>query len=405
MFKSDEPLPRPRGLEARPFVSDDGVEMFALIDPTGFAPAPVALTRVGCLTLTMLDGRRTAEQICAAVARQMGVQVRVDVVLALVDAVDRALMLDTPRFSAAYAEKRRLFRDADVRDNRDRWPDERSLRKEIEQTLALSGQPAAKSAIQGIVAPHLDYARGKPCYATAYAALCEATTTFDRVVILGTNHYGTACGTVATGKDFLTPLGRMGTDRGFLSKLSTALDFDLCMHEFDHAREHSIELHVHLLQHAFAGRTISIVPLLCPDPSGPSGIFPADEEGPSLDDVADAIVALLAADDTPTLLIASADLSHVGQQFGEEDATDEVFLERVATSDRAALDLLVANRAEEFVRNIAKTANATRICSVGCLYVIRQVLRDCTFELLNYHQATDFQAETHVSCAAAILQK
>ncbi|HPF69673.1 MAG TPA: AmmeMemoRadiSam system protein B, partial [Candidatus Krumholzibacteria bacterium] len=127
--------------------------------------------------------------------------------------LDKALLLDNDRFRAAHAAHVAAYRAAPARDNRQRWPDGDALRAEITAMLA-DGAAAPDGDVAGVIAPHLDYARGAPCYADAYAILDEAPPA-ERYVILGTNHAGLGRGVVATGKDFLTPLGRVPTDRGY----------------------------------------------------------------------------------------------------------------------------------------------------------------------------------------------
>ena len=80
----------------------------------------------------------------------------------------------------------------------------------------------AAGALRAIVAPHLDFPRGRPAYAAAYAALRQSlqeTEPPGRVVILGTNHFGRSSSVVGTEKDFQTPWGVLETDRAFLQRL------------------------------------------------------------------------------------------------------------------------------------------------------------------------------------------
>src|SRR4029079_11601775 len=116
--------------------------------------------------------------------------------------------------------------------------------------------------LAGLIAPHLDYPRGTPCYADAYGVLATMPPP-KRVVILGTNHFGRASSSVATRKDFQTPLGTTRTDREFIAALEQSCGSDLCEHEFDHLREHSVELQVLVLQHLFGANSFTIVPVLC----------------------------------------------------------------------------------------------------------------------------------------------
>ena len=76
----------------------------------------------------------------------------------------------------------------------------------------------------------------------------------------------------------------------------------------------------------------------------------------------------------------------------------------VAESDRLLLSLLERRQEQEFVEAVAATQNATRICSVGCLYTMLRALPDRACRLLRYHQAVDFENEMHVTCASAVVE-
>ncbi len=397
-FRLDQPLPAHRPLDVTAFKSNRQL-YFALRDLTGVAPRPVAMSLPGYFVLAHLDGGHDVAQIAAAFEREFGRGVAPDEILHVVHDLDQALLLQTERFEAAYAAQRDAYLRGDVRDNRARSPDAHALRSDIlHRVLAQPPQPR-DAPVRGIIAPHLDYTRGAPCYATAFSALLAATPP-DRFVILGTNHFGRGFDRlVATTRDFLTPLGRVETDRAFLAAVERRFGASICEHEFDHLAEHSIELPVQILQVGLVHRAFSIVPVLCPDPAAC-----ACQPGASyLARFAAALRAELDADPRPTVVIASADLSHVGQKFGETTPTDEAFLRLIEDSDRRHLQRLSEQGSAEFVSAVNASGNQTRICSVGALATLRATLHDRPLRLLAYHQAADFANETHVTCAAAVV--
>jgi AmmeMemoRadiSam system protein B len=177
---------------------------------------------------------------------------------------------------------------------------------------------------------------------------------------------------------------------------------DLCAYELDHLREHSIELQVAWLQHLFGADSCTIVPFLCPDPSGPTGTAPADGEGVDLREFAEVLGELIAEDGRDTLLVAGADLSHVGAAFGDSRRLDDAFLDEIRTHDTRALDKLMDNDPGGWVACVAQDENPTRICSAGSIFVLATVLRDASCTLLQYHQAVDEPSQTCVTCAAVV---
>lgn len=400
-MNANDRLPALRAIDVVPIRRPTGEMALALRDPTQLSPQTLVISPAGYLVLMHLDGRHSVADVQAAYRTHAGWDISEAEVGNVVRALDEALLLAGPRAEAALAQRRADYAAAPVRDSRANHPAPGPLRQEIE-TMIRRGVAAPVRDVRGIMAPHLDYARGAPCYADAYATLGTSPPA-DRFVILGTNHSGCARSAVATRKDFATPLGLAPVDREFLRRLESRLGYDLCLHEADHQVEHSIELQVHILQVLLDGRPFEIVPILCPDVVGPSGTLPADGEGPDLGDVAVAIGELAAGDVRRTVIIAAADLSHVGQRFGDDEPTTTAFLEAVAKSDRALLELLEQRREDEFVAELRASQNKTRICSSGCIYALLRALPNHPCRILGYHQAADLESETSVTCAAAVV--
>jgi hypothetical protein len=394
-------LPAVRAVDVTPARVDAGELCFVLRDRLGIAPRPLIISLPAYFVLVHLNGEHTYGQVAVRFREQFGQPLAPDEFEHLLRTLDESLLLQNGRFEAALAAARAAYTAAPVRDNRDRWPDAAALRAEIEIMLS-RGEAVATGRLAGLVAPHLDYGRGSPCYAATYAALAPQPRA-RRYVILGTNHFGLGPDTVATRKAFQTPLGCAATDAAFVDELSARAGVDLCEHEFDHAAEHSIELQVHLLQALRPDGEYSIVPLLCPDPSGMREDADAARLA-ALRRVADALGALVEATGEATVVIASADLSHVGQSFGDDEPTTEQRLGAIAASDRALLEMFENRRGEDVVAHVRAAANPTRICSVGCLYVLARALRR-PLRWLRYHQAASIETETTVTCAAGLVER
>jgi hypothetical protein len=374
-------------------------------DPSAIATGRLTLSAASTFVISKMDGRHRRVDIQAEFMRRHGTMLFSDDLDQLIEQLDQARFLDGPTFEAHMAELTRQYRQGPSRPLRDTD----SLGAKADQLgpffdsllgAADDAEQDPDGRVVGLVAPHLDFARGGPCYAAAYRDLAKRTPA-TRFVILSTNHFGRARAVVGTRKDFETPLGVVGHDAGFMRRLDERCGLDLCEMEYDHAREHSIELQVLLLQHVLADRPFVIVPFLCPDPCGPTGTAPSDGRGVDLDDFITALRAEIDADDTPTCLIAGADLSHVGRFFQDQRDLDSENLQTVEDSDRRALEHVVNSAPESFRSCVTETGNATDICSVGCIYSLSKVLKDrARPRLLHYHQAVTREAENCVTCAA-----
>ncbi len=152
-----------------------------------------------------------------------------------------AAVTSIARFAALYQDMVDEFRAAECRPSRDpEWfgADGEGIGPMLDRMLdgcRLAPAPTGGRRLAGLVAPHLDYPRGGPCYLAAYRVLAE-NGPVERAVILGTNHHGRGTSVVATGKDFRTPLGTTRTDRAFLTELEHRCGTDLRENEFDHVR-------------------------------------------------------------------------------------------------------------------------------------------------------------------------
>ena len=391
--------PRLRPVEVVRARSDD--QVIALRDPSGQSPHVISVSRATLFILSKLDGQTDVATIQASFMRRFGRMLFSRELDELLRHLDEALFLHGPRLEEHLAQQRAAYAARPLRPAiiKDCWGDDADA--QVRRILNGTTTPARREGrLAGFVAPHLDYARGLPCYAAAYADLASRTDAI-RFVILGTNHFGSRCDVVGTHKDFETRFGAARCDRSFMIAMNRALGVDLCEGELDHAREHSVELQVHLLAHVLAGREFTIVPFLCPDPCGPTGTRPRDGRGADLREFAMALGRLAAEDSTPTCIIAGADLSHVGAYFDDDTPLDAESMRELERADRAALVQLERGGAEAFRESVAATGNATHICSVGCIYALATALQGrAVARLRQYHQALTREVENCVSCAA-----
>lgn len=384
--------------------------MVLIQDPSGLAEAPLVLSLAGFFVLTLLDGTHSLDEVSASFQSQFNQPLSRDQLDSMIEQLDLAHYLESERFADFYGSLVEAYRASTTRTSSDAesfGADGEGLGVLVDRMLRGCRVQSADNGgrrLVGLVAPHLDYARGEPCYHLAYRALAESGRV-ERVILLGTNHYGRAGSVVATGKDFETPLGTTRADRAFLAELERRCGVDLREHEFDHLREHSIELQLILLQHLLGPDRFEFVPVLCPDPCGPLGTAPYDGQGVDLRVFAECLGEFLRAeqDGRRTLVIAGADLSHFGRRFGDNRDLESVFLAEVESKDREALGAVVGGRADLFVDAIKCRNNDTKICSAGSIYTLMTALPETRVELLGYHQAVDSESDTGVSCAAMAL--
>jgi len=285
----------------------------------------------------------------------------------------------------------------------DVWIDE-SL-KDAEKT-SFDALPAA------VIAPHLDYMRGWMNYGHTYGRL-RVVDRPDRIVILGTNHFGQATGVCGCDKGYESPMGVCGLDSELLESLKAALGPDgaekLLANRYDHENEHSIELHIPWIQHVFgaddAGAYPKVFGALIHDPTVNNGEG-YDEDGLGLDAFVEALKTTLRQLPGKTLIVSSADLSHVGPAFGDQQVlagdSEEAgaFRTQVATHDQEMLKMIVENRMDDLIGSMAWQQNPTRWCSIGNISAMMRAVEPNRIDLLNYAAAMDPQGTAFVSSAS-----
>ena len=269
---------------------------------------------------------------------------------------------------------------------------------QLEDWLAQVEDPEFESTPIGIVAPHLDYMRGAQLYASAYRAWVDVPKP-DRVVVLGTNHFGMGDGVVASRHGFDTPLGRIFADKKVMNDLHERLGDRLFRDQLDLVPEHSIELHLPWIQHVFGD--VPVVAALIPDPMQPM----IDEDGGRVSgpEFIAVLKDVLSAQDGTTYYVSSADLSHVGPQFGEPKPVDDIRCEEVEQHDREMMSHYLSNDGASFIEAMEWSKNPTRWCSIGNMCAIAELSGASEIELLDYRQACDEKGTGLVSVAAMAL--
>lgn len=155
------------------------------------------------------------------------------------------------------------------------------------------------------IAPHAGY----PYSGGLAARSCAALRDSDTYVLIGPNHTGRGEPVALSAETWRTPLGDVPVDRDAVDAT------DLPVDEAAHAREHSIEVQLPLLQEL--RDDFSILPICMKDQGSGAVDTVADAVEPMLDDAA---------------LLASSDLTHYAPLDAAEKR-DRAFLDRVLDLD------------------------------------------------------------------------
>ena len=376
-----------------------GQKVLCLRDPMQYSGAVVYVPAQTASILDLLDGQHSLLDIQGAFVRRFGSLLFLEQLVQIIRSLDDHLFLDSPRFAEHRAEVEEGFRRARSRAallaGKSYPSDPGELHRQLDGYMIApdgpGGTPPSPSAaaLAGLVVPHIDFARGGPCYGWGYREL-EGAPPADRFLILGTVHAPITRAFSLTRKDFETPLGTVEADQDFLDHLLGAAGNGYLDDELAHRGEHSIEFQaVFLRHHTPPGHPVRIVPVLC----GSLHRFVEDRRSPREERESEAFVAALqetlATLGGRTVVIASADLTHVGPQFGDPYQITPGQVREVADADREMLESVEAGDAEAFYRVIAQDGDRRRICGLPPVYTLLRLLPGASGRLLRYSQWPD----------------
>lgn len=401
-----EPLPPlRRDLEIAPH-EHAGKPIFLLSDSESEGDKTLALSPGGMAVASLLDGRRTSEEIAQAFSRETGTMVGAAEILALVKQLDAAGLLETEAAASSRNARLAEFRASPVRkamfQGRGGYPaaplELASFMGGFFRDAKGPGRPLphapSQPPVAGLISPHIDLSRGGPAYAWAYSALADSPPP-DLIVALGVAHVSPNSPWVLTRKAYETPYGAMSVDEGLFREIQGALWYDPLDDEWVHRREHSLEFQALWLRYLWRDKTPPWTPILCSSFER----FTGDKTPSSIPTVEEAlrkIGELLArrAKTQRVLILAGVDLAHVGPRFGDDLKLSPELEKKIETEDRLSLEAAMSLDAEGFYRSAVKDGHWRKICGLSALYTALRWIKETSKgsargALLSYGQAPD----------------
>lgn len=379
-----------------------------LRDTQGIAPTHAVLPVDFIPIVSRFDGRRTCEEIARQAAAELRERVPVAVVVRLATELEDALFVDGPPFRRERERIEREFAEADVRPASHAggayYGDARRLAAYIDRECLAKANGVASEAngtLAALVAPHIDPWRGAESYGKAYAAFrASIADDVDTFVIFGTSHAPMRQPFSICRKAFDTPLGPMEADLDAIDRISAAVggDFDVYADQFNHKREHSLEFQAVFLKHLLGGKKARIIPIL-------AGLGAHQNDGTSPATAA-AVERFFEAvrgvvDERRAVVIAGADLAHVGPRFGDPKPLSDRQRAVLDETDRESLDYAERAEPETFWKHVVKDLDTRRVCGLGPIYsLLRTMNPRAQGKLSHYEQTVDAEEGSIVSHAA-----
>jgi AmmeMemoRadiSam system protein B len=404
--------PRLRPLLLMP-VTDGEREVVLVSDPLGVIEGQPVLSPAALGLLQLLDGTLSLNDITSLVARESKDLRLGGMVRDFIGQLDDLLMLESPKFEAAYTAIRDQYHQLEIRQASCEGRSYPAVRDELipfldahvaaaEAMRTDAGQPVASETAlpRMILAPHLDPRRAGAAIARSYLELGTKQEGPPRIVIFGTGHQLLEDLFALTRKHFETPLGHATCDTAFVDAVASALGDRAYHGELAHRLEHSIEFQALYLKHRLGDRPFTIVPILC------GGFHDLMEDGRTPRDDAGFEALIAAVRDAeaklggPTVYVAGVDFSHVGPRFGDPALDDRVKKE-IEEKDRAAIDAAARGDADAWFAAIAAHQDSTRICGFAPTYAALRCAEPGAGRLLRY-EASDEPDGTTVTVASMV---
>jgi AmmeMemoRadiSam system protein B len=402
--------PSLRPLDVQP-IQHEGRRMILLRDPLRLSEASIAVPLALGPLLALMDGTRDEGALGAALALRSGVRLAPGLLPRLLADLDEACLLDNERSAAAKAKALCDYRSAPFRPT---TLDGASFPADAGGAAALlqgfvggldpAQEPADPSAIRGVVTPHIDYPRGGAVYAQVWRAAAQAARQAELAIVFGTDHNGSNAALTPTRQSYATPWGVLPTDAELVEALAHVLGEDAAFaEELHHRDEHSIELASVWLHFVRGGEPLPLVPILCGSFSG----FVAGEGDPAQHAPFEAMLGLLSqvCARRRTLVVAAADLAHMGPAFGDPYGLDFVGRARLRAADEQLLTAVLAGDAGGFFELLKSEADRRHVCGLPPVYLALRLLQDGRGEAAGYAICpADVQGMSFVSIAGVVLR-
>ncbi|HNS49741.1 MAG TPA: AmmeMemoRadiSam system protein B [Anaerolineae bacterium] len=385
--------------------------MLLLRDPLHLSQAQMAIPRQLGPLLALMDGSRDEGALEAALQVRSGLRLAAGLLGRLLADLDGSLLLDNERSEAAKAEAQRAYREAPCRPMTmagEGYPASGDEATALLQSMmdALPEQPAPEEdgRIRGLVSPHIDYARGGPVYAEVWRAAAEAVRDAELVVLLGTDHFGGEGRLTLTRQSYATPWGVLPTEVGLVDRVAEAIGPEEAFaEELHHRHEHSLELAAVWLHHMRQGKDVGVVPVLC----GSFSAFVIGNEDPAAHEpfVRALDILMEAVSSRPSLVVAAADLAHMGPAFGDPIGLDPIGRAQLRGADARLLSSVTSGDAQGFLEQLKAERDRRHVCGLPPIYLALKLLGEVRGESAGYALCpADPEGMSYVSIAGMVLR-
>jgi AmmeMemoRadiSam system protein B len=271
----------------------------------------------------------------------------------------------------------------------------------LEPYLTHATPSSEEEVFAGMICPHIDYFRGWRVYAEVMSRARASIKEAELLIVLGTDHFDDGNPLSLTQQSYKTPYGLLTTPKPMVSLLQQTLsEIDLFAGELRHRFEHSIELALVWLHHMRDGASCDVLPILC----GAHELFFKKDRITECAWVPNFITTVKEMmQGNKTLIVAAADLAHVGLAFGGTPMPPEQRTQ-VALADETLLQLVKDVDPQAFIDEINAVDNRYNVCGITPIYLLLRLLAPSSAQVVSYELCPADQEETSwVSVCGALV--
>ena len=405
--------PKLRNIDIFPFDAS-GQKAIGLRDPAIMNDRVLVISYPAFFLVSLFDGTRSLQDIKTEYMRKYGEIIFTEQLEQVIKQLDENYLLESEHYRTYRVQMEDEWSDAEIREaafaGKSYEADSDRLVAQLDGFFTDARGPGkpipgkAATPVRGLVAPHIDFQRGGPCYAWAYKELAESSPP-DLFIILGTVHLPTLNPFILTKKHFATPLGVVETASDIADAIAGKVPFDPFQDEILHKTEHTIEFQAVFLSCLFGGAArFRILPVLCGSfHNVMAGGCAADQKS----HLAGFIAALREAVEQSgctSCYIASADLAHVGRRFGAAAAPSPADLHDVELQDRAMLSWVERIDAEGFFEFVRRERDRRNICGLPPIYALLRAMDAREGKLLDYRQSVEPDGGNQATFASMVFR-